>query len=142
MFTTPRASTGEDLAVFEEVVSLSRDLRMRNVAGEEVLQPLDPGGEVLDVFVWSVGLETIEDSGTGGVEADSLLLREREIVPATSASGSKSSSTKALLEISMSALMSEVEPATGWILYLASRGVASIGRTPGLVVVPEVSRKK
>ena len=44
--------TGEDLTVFEEeIVGLCCDKRGRDVAGEEVLQPLNPGGEVLDVFI-------------------------------------------------------------------------------------------
>jgi len=48
---------------------------MRNAAGEEVLQALDPGGEVFDVFIQPVGLETIEDAGTEGVEVDGLPLQ-------------------------------------------------------------------
>jgi len=68
---------GEDLTVFEEEeVGLCRDKCGRNVAGEEVLQPLNPGGEVLDVFIQSVGRETGEDLVTDGVEIDSLPLTE------------------------------------------------------------------
>ena len=69
---------GEDLAVFEEeVVSLSRDLRVRNVAGEDVLQPLNPGGEVLDVYVQPVGLETVGNLVTESIEVfDGLPLNQ------------------------------------------------------------------
>lgn len=61
--------TGGNLTVFEE----------EEIAGE-VLQSLNPG-EVLDVFIQPVGVETAKDSGTEGVEVDSLPLRDREIVP-------------------------------------------------------------
>lgn len=77
-----RIETGKDLAVFkEEVVSLSRDLVMRSIAGEDVLQPLNPGGEVLDVFIQSVGLETVEDLVTESVEVDDLPLNAGKEVP-------------------------------------------------------------
>ena len=62
---------GEDLLVFEEeVVSLSRDLCVRNVTGEDVLQPLNPGGEVLDVFIQPVGFKTVDDLVTEHIEVD------------------------------------------------------------------------
>lgn len=43
---------------------------MWDVAAGEVLQLLDLGGEILDVVIQPVGLETIEDSGTEGVRVD------------------------------------------------------------------------
>ena len=56
------AETREDsTAPTEEAVGPSRDLRRRHVA-RKVLQLLDPGRKLVDVFVQSVGLET-----TGGL---------------------------------------------------------------------------
>jgi len=71
--------TGEDLTVFEEeVLRLSLDVRLRDVAGEEVLQPLDPGGEVFDVLIQPGRLETTENLGTQGVEIDGIPLAHGE----------------------------------------------------------------
>lgn len=68
------AETCENLIVFEEEgVGLSRDLRRRDVA-REVLQPLDPGGKDVDIFVQSVGPETVEYLGAEGVEVDGISL--------------------------------------------------------------------
>jgi len=66
--------TCEDLIIFtEEGVGLSRDLRRRDVA-REVFQPLDPGGKDVDVFVQSMGPETVEYLGAEGVKVDGISL--------------------------------------------------------------------
>ena len=54
----------------KEVSGLGGDLRVWDVAAGEVLQLLDLSGEILDVVIQPVGLETIEDSGTEGVRVD------------------------------------------------------------------------
>jgi hypothetical protein len=81
LFTLRPARIRRYSTVFEEkVIGLSGHLRSRDVVGGEVLQPLDPGGEVVDVFIQSVGLETIEDLGTEDVEVDVLPLTTENVV--------------------------------------------------------------
>ena len=66
--------TIEDLTVFEdELIGLSRDMRRWDVTvAGEVLQPLDPGGKKVGIFIQSIGLETTEDLGTEGVQVDGI----------------------------------------------------------------------
>lgn len=76
--------TTENLTVFEEeVIGLGHDMRRWNVTvAGEVLQPLDPGGKEVGVFIQSVGPETIDDLGTERVEVDGIpLVTNTTIVP-------------------------------------------------------------
>ena len=68
------AETREDsTAPAEEAVDPSRDLRRRHVA-RKVLQLLDPGRKLVDVFVQPVGLETTGGLGPEAFEVDCIPL--------------------------------------------------------------------